>query len=305
MRFLATLIMRGRLQAVLVTAATALLLPGPLAYVSSAAVALVTLVQGPREGVLNALGAGVLVGLAAQLVAGSPLAAVDYALLIWLPAWLLAYVLRQTTWLSWALLGGVGLAMVVVVAAYVVLGDPAAVWQEFAEKVWIPALQQAGMDVAMTADFKAALAQASQVMTGTMAAFASLGLNLALLLARWWQSVLYRPGAFRDEFHALRFGRMAAGIAAIVLGLAVVAPDGAATVAANLLLVCASAFLLQGLAVAHDVVQRTRASVGWLVGLYVMLVLTLASMALGVWLLALIGWVDNWLDLRRRVAVRS
>ena len=103
MKGLAELIVRGRWQAVLVTAAAGMLtyLLPPfstlLAYLAAAAVALVT------------LHVGVLPGLQV-LVLSSAVTLLFYQLLVlllWTPCWLLALVLRQTRSLGHTLLAGV------------------------------------------------------------------------------------------------------------------------------------------------------------------------------------------------------
>ncbi|HID49861.1 MAG TPA: signal recognition particle-docking protein FtsY [Chromatiales bacterium] len=77
MRLIAAFIMRGRWQAILATAGLAILalllmpLSWPLTYLSSGAVGLVTLVQGPREGLLNAGGATALLAVLVVGVNGS------------------------------------------------------------------------------------------------------------------------------------------------------------------------------------------------------------------------------------------
>ncbi|NNC54346.1 MAG: hypothetical protein HKO07_01350, partial [Pseudomonadales bacterium] len=42
---------------------------------------------------------------------------------------------------------------------------------------------------------------------GMIAIMQSITVAFSLLVARWWQAMLYNPGGFREEFHALRLQR--------------------------------------------------------------------------------------------------
>ncbi len=64
-------------------------------------------------------------------------------------------------------------------------------------------------------------------------------------------------------------------------------------------MVVIAVYLFQGLAVAHGVVKRRNAGRGWLIALYVLLFFAFARIAV---LVALLGMLDAWVDLRRRLA---
>ena len=67
---------------------------------------------------------------------------------------------------------------------------------------------------------------------------------------------------------------------------------------ADALLILLVIYLLQGLALVHAIVHRTQAHRGWLIGLYVVLLLAAPEMMP---LLALLGWMDTWIDFRARL----
>ena len=46
-------------------------------------------------------------------------------------------------------------------------------------------------------------------MTGALAAGLSFAALTCLMLGRWWQSLMVKPGALRKEFYALRLNRPA------------------------------------------------------------------------------------------------
>jgi hypothetical protein len=58
--------------------------------------------------------------------------------------------------------------------------------------------------------------------------------------------------------------------------------------------------LLQGIAVVHGLVARSGANVGWLVAMYVLLLLPMVTTQTAL-TLAVAGMVDNWMDFRTRM----
>jgi hypothetical protein len=116
MRMLATYIMRGRIQAILVAAAFAAITPviPPLVLLSGATVALVTLRLGAKDGVLTGIGAMVIAMAFFMVVAGNPAPALNFALVLYIPLFVLAIILRNSMSLARTLsvLAVLGTAMV-------------------------------------------------------------------------------------------------------------------------------------------------------------------------------------------------
>jgi hypothetical protein len=298
MKALASFVMRGWSQATGVAVLCALLSPilAPLSLVSAAIVALVTLRNGPVPGLQVAGAAGLVTVLAGQLVFGQPLAALAFALLLWVPMIVLALVLRYTRSLASTLQAAL-LFGVVLVGFYVIgFDDPVAEWKGLLETVlggFFEAQQIAEAD-------RAALVEAmARWMTGTLAAAYFLQLAASLLLARWWQSLLYNPGGFRQEFHALRLSRVLALVALPLF--AAVFFEGLPALLRYLALPVAAAFFLQGLALAHGQLAAMKAGPGWLIGIYALLVVAppYAFMAL-----TTAGYADAWMDFRGRATKR-
>ena len=90
-------------------------------------------------------------------------------------------------------------------------------------------------------------------------------------------------------------------LSVILVLIAVIGDGGISAPAWDLALVVLVLNVLQGLAVVHGMVRETGAHVGWLVAVYVLLVITLPQMVLT---LSAAGLVDNWIDFRRIVARR-
>ncbi|PWG61419.1 hypothetical protein [Sediminicurvatus halobius] len=285
MRAIAGFIMRSRFTAITVVAAPALL---PLLFwLSGAALALVALRRGPSEGALVMAGATLLLGVISAGLIGTPLAALQPLLLIWLPVLLLALVLRATVSLARTLETGALVAAAGVLVFHVLHPDPAAFWTRVLEQV---ALLMGGDPAAET--WQRATAELAPMLTGLWAVNMLALAVASLLLGRWWQALLYNPGGFRAEFHELRLEVWFTGIAVAAAALALFTPAG---LVRDLSLVLTGVFVLQALAVVHALFARRGWHGGWLVGVYLLLPLALRPVAA-------LGIADVFLDLRRRFA---
>jgi hypothetical protein len=188
MRGLAEFVMRGRWQALAVAVTGSVLVV--VAPLSAAAVALVTMGRGVRDGAWVVLWA-LLPALISGWVSG------DYG-----TGWLLlsvfvgAAVLAQTVSLSLALLAVVpvsalgGLALLTFNAGF--LDTLLSLFD-----AWIEALQAGDNPLEMVRPTMGQVA-------GLMAVGNALMASLCVLLGRYWQSELYKPGAFGEEFRALK-----------------------------------------------------------------------------------------------------
>lgn len=295
MRGLAILIMRGRMQAAMVVSVCAVLslVLSPLGYLAAAGIALVTLRHGAMQGLVLSLAAGLAAGLLSLAVGRHYLEVTTLVFSQWLPVWLVAIVLRAWGSQQLALLSAGAMGIAAVAAMYVVLDSPRQWWLVLLEQLFLPLMNEQG--VALGPDV---LPQAAAIMTGVVAAGGVLGVMLAVYIGRWWQADLYNPGGFGKEFRDLRLGRRMA-LATVLVGLmATLGSAGIAALAIDWLVVLAALFLIQGLATAHGMVKRAGASVGWLVGLYVLLFLW---MPYGLLAVAGFGFLDNWLDPRARL----
>lgn len=300
MRALAAYIMRGRWSAIAATtglAVVSLLLPpltSPLGYLSAAAVVLVTLVQGPKEGMLNAAAATLAVA-ALGLLAGHPVLAIIFAVMLWIPAWSLAILLGMTRSLAVTLSASATISGVLLTLVYIVVPDPAASWYNLINTEMLPALEEGGMTVPPNSELEPVLREYSQVLTGWLFASISFGWIVSVLIARWWQSLLYKPGAFGDEFRHLRLGLVVAA-AGVVIALLSLLGGQLGQWSSNLLFVAVGLFLLQGIAVGHAIVKQTGANSAWLVAMYIVVILSPAGMIFA----AAMGLLDNGIDFRAR-----
>ena len=270
---------------------------------SNAALALTALRWGPqRAGVVLILSTLALSGFffLASLT-GLPMAGYEsmflFVLLQWLPVLLIGHLLRTTGSLSFTLNVMFAAGLLVVALAAALVEGRAQLWDQFFKWVMYGASQQqeAGLP-----DFGEAYQSLLDVMTGIAATSLILVWATSLLLARWWQSLLERPGGFRAEFTGLRLGK-----AVTVLGLVLFATTSFSEwpLARELLLVAMPGFLLQGIATVHFLLAALKNSQVWLFAFYAALALSPFLPQLP-GLLGVLGAAENFVGLRERMKTK-
>jgi hypothetical protein len=185
--------MRGRWQAL----AVAVLGAGSLLFgwISAAAVALVTLRQGVASGGWLVFWA-LLPAVVVSWLSGDP-----GSVLLLLGVFVLAVVLRATVSLALAVAAS---ALVGLISGGGLLLIGADFLAQLAE-VFAALLEQLQSNVATEESMDLVLSAPSTVqIAGILAAGNAVTAVFSLLLARYWQALLYNPGGFREEFHALR-----------------------------------------------------------------------------------------------------
>jgi hypothetical protein len=299
MKGLATFVMRGPSQAVMATSVLAmfsLILP-LLGILSAACVGLVTLRQGAKYGLGVSLLATLACGLLIWISFGNPLPSLGFLIVQWMPILLLGLFLRSSRSLDLTIQVGLVFGLLVIMGQYLFLGDPVSFWQNQLEPL-LEQLSQAG--VLNRSDSNEVVLQMAKWMAGMLAAGVFLQLIFSLLMARWWQSLVYNPGGFRTEFHDLRLHRLLGVLGVPALVLMLVSGDVPPLLGYLSVLLLAILFI-QGLAVMHGILGMAGAGVIWLVGLYLMLVLVPPP---AVTVLATLGLLDIWIDFRSRYAQR-
>ena len=297
MKALAGYIVSGRWQAALVTSASGLLalILLPLSCLGASSVALVTLHVGVFSG-LQVMGLAAASLILLYLLAGVQIVLVIVmVLLLWLPCWLAAAILQQTRDLGAAFKAATLFGVTLLLLVYASIQEPAAAWLDVL-KVMLAMFEDAGFKLDGLSD-ETLLQEFAALMTGVALSWLVLGIMASLLLARWWQSVLVHPGAFREEFASLRLGNLAGILTVGMLLLARLTQDTFSEITAQLAMILLVPYLLVGLAVIHSLVKQAGRGYGWLVAVY----LLLAFVPQTTLLLAAGGLLDTWVDLRRRL----
>jgi len=155
---------------------------------------------------------------------------------------------------------------------------------------------QSDADAAQLKEMLEALkAPDSHQLMGMLALFQSGTVLLSMLLARWWQAILFNPGGFRQEFHQLRLSRVSV---LILVGcfIGLLGNEMYSTWS------WAFAFplVVAGIALVHGMLGIAQAAPRWLILFYA--VLLLIRPALGI--LVALAVMDSALDFRGRLRQR-
>lgn len=274
--------MRGRTQAILVVIIAAML---PMMYwVSAAAVGLVTLRRGPYSGA--GLLAWSLLAAGVWWLIADPIPAVVIT-----GTYVLAVILRRTVSWGHTLAVLIPLGVLTGIVLEQMLGDllgqlVAGVQEQLLQS------QQIVPGVELDADWWYQLFAGG--LTGATAAM----ILSSLVLARWWQSVLYNPGGFREEFHQLR---LSPALSLALMAVLALGPQFG-LVMVHWLPLLVLPLVCAGLALVHCSVAKRKVGGTWLVMFYV------AVVVLGpylIMLLVLLAVIDSLVDIRRRIPAKT
>ncbi len=259
-------------------------------FLPGAVPALVALVRSPRDGVLVAAGASVLLALAVWMVGRPVPVGLIYSLWVLGPPLALAVLLQRTgslaLCLQLAVLGGA----VLVVLLHATLGDPEQFWAPFVRDL-AQEMQRRGLPMNLEED--GLVETLARTLWGWVTVLTVLLAMCAVFLARWWETRPEAPGRFGAEFQRLRLGKVLGAAAAIAIAASLLSDRPLVDDLARLFM---GALMIVGLAAAHRFKADGRLNGAWLWAIYALLVL-----AAPVMVAALAGWgfVDNWLRSQR------
>ena len=271
MRSLAQYTMQGRRQAIVATFLCGLI---PIAnLLTPALIGLICLRNGPQEAIRVLLWAGLPLLGWAMIGDISPL-------IVTLGALMMGTVLRSTGSWERTLIA----AIFVGVAAEMLLR----LRPEFLAQI------MAQLEVMMAGELQDELTL--QDMQGFLfSLFGVMHMFMAIclmLLARWWQAVLYNPGGFREEFHQLRLQPRLAMLLALLFVLA----SFGVPVLSGWVLYFIMPMFFAGLALVHGLIGLKKMSGIWLAAFYMILLNPLVAQ-----LLTVTALIDSWYDFRSRI----
>jgi hypothetical protein len=279
MRALAEYVMKGRAQAVIAAAlATGTVL---FAWVGAAVIALVTLRKGSGQGGYVLLWAMLPAVVMAAMGDTGPVTTL-------LGVMLAALALRSTSSWSWALVAAVisGLMTASLLLTFgrgyleeilTLLGDTLA---QLASKGGDSAIMPAQPSV--------------QQVAGLLGLSNAFTVVMCLILARWWQALLYNPGGFSTEFQGLRLPpQLTVGLLIAGLVLSMLGADYRLWA-----VIFAVPFVFAGFALVHGLAAKKQLNSNWLKIFYISWLLFDPLKAL----LLIVAIVDSWLHIRGRMA---
>lgn len=264
-----------------------------LIIVSSALMTLETLHRGPRRGLVSAVAAAVIGIPLAWAWGVSPQGVVLESAAVLLAGVGLGALLRRTGSLALTF-QGVGIAC----AAGALLA--ALLWPE--PDAWVTDIlgqlaEAIRSEGATDQQVSARVEVLGRFFVGLMTAGIFMHLMAALLLGSWWASTLQEDSQFGPQFRLLRLGRLI-GIPATLLMASNLVMAGPAI--QNLFPLVLVAFWFQGIAVVHAWAWAKRWKAGLLAPMYVLLAPPFTPVT--VLLLASVGLMDNWIELRGPLA---
>jgi hypothetical protein len=295
MRALAEFIMRGRMQASLVA-----LLGNLIPLVSPATVGLVTLRRSYQESLLVLLWAAMPLLASLFFSNASPLIVLT-SLITLLGVVVSAQVLRGT--MSWqlTLLAALVFSSLLMLVTGTLLAEETRQIAVEVESLMANLTSVADNPVSPFYVLMAGVAQNLAIekmsegfVIGFFAWLMVIHIIGSLLLSRWWQSLLFNPGGFREEFHNLRFNPVLASVLLLVVALFYLLPTTYVPWASML----GIPLLLAGLSLVHHTLSALGLGSLWLIIVYVGLLLLgpLSLVLIGV------GYLDSFLNFRIRLA---
>ncbi len=309
MRVIASYILKGPLQAILSAAVPAavsvsapFLLKLALIYFSGIAIALVTLRLGARQGLIVLTGAAIAALLSGQLLQLSEHARLDLwnSVYLWILLWLAASVLQLSRSLILALQTIGFVAIVTVVAYFLLVAEPIQAGLQLLEPMG-RLLREPGSGLS-SQEVDAMLLSAATILAGSVVTYTAFGAIICLLIARAWQARLFNPGGLQQEFRALRLGRNV-GVFTIAVIVALLFSqnlgEALGLILINASIVIGMLYVIIGLGIAHGLMAQRDSSGFWLVGLYALLILLSQIVAP---LLMALALTDIWVDYRTRFA---
>jgi len=290
MKWVAAYIMRGRLEAILLASSLAMisLMFAPLSIFSSGAVALVTLRKGGYEGLIILVISSLAAAVLATLMQVPYTFVLLYVLVLWLPVWLISVVLREGRHISLAVEIAVLIGIVAVVVYYLLNADPGAMWRQVMPRMVPPnaPIENAQEMIDLMAPY----------MTGIAAAGAVFSMLMGLFLGRWWQALLYNPGGFKQEYLELRAQPRIGIVCVVIIVIAAVSSGAVSEIAWNTTILLAVLYTCIGTAVLHVLFSRMKMSQFAIPMFYITLFLIPHSILP----VALIGFSDTWLHIRKK-----
>ncbi len=299
MRALARFILSGPTQAVVVVFGFAVLsLPFPFLIIfSGAALGLVTLQLGFSQSIKVMLISTALIVASTYFLSGNISIGPFYA---WLSVILIAVLYRNTQSLSLSLQSLTVLGLCSVLLLAVIFPDLQSKWQSFMQS----ALKAVEEDPAFKGMWESAklsperlekyLPAIASVMTGMFVSLLTMVTAMTIFMARQWQGFQENIRSFREEFIAIRLGKVLAIltvtflIAALMLKYAILW---------QLTLVSLSIFSIQGMAIVHAFFGQYANSIIGFVAVYGLLLIATPQMVVA---LSALGVIDAFFNFRKR-----
>lgn len=265
--------------------------------ISGAIIAFLVLYQGPTKSMLQGMVAVAIVSAIALITGGSAGAALIGGLVTWTPVFLLAALLRQWRSVNLALQVSVIVALLGMLAFFVVVPDPIAFWKSV-----LSAFSLVFSEAGLHEQADVLLTQQDVIAPQMTLIFVFTSWSMIVCMTLLGNALYQKlPGSSPNygQFRDLNFGRVLAIVMAVT---SLAAMASSAVWIQNVSFLMFSVFWLQGLAIAHWLRAEGRMPGFALVLVYVLLPILNFLVVVG---LAVAGYADAWFAFRRRAASKS
>lgn len=273
-----------------------IVMPVAPVILSGTVMVLLVLTRGLAKAILAAVISLLVLGILGQ-VAGDPTGRLlEDAITAWVLGGVMAGILAWTRSLVLAVQTGVILALLTTAGLYLVLPDPALVWIDVLTAL-AESFQEQGLDP--QARFILEQQRYAALMTGVVVAAGWTYATVLLLMGQGAQRLLPSNVEQYGDFRDLNLGRVLAIVMAVV---ALGATLSQALWLVNLAIVMLLVFWLQGLALLHWLRSKDKLP-AWLLVLAYVAIMMPVSAGIMIFGLGVLGYIDAWFNLRRRLAV--
>ena len=280
MKALAEFILRGRLQALVVA-----LIGSFFPLISSAAIALVSLCKGAKEGTLLFLWVSLALVLAQRAGAENLLLTAVSISSLGIMVFTASVHRVLASW-QWTLLATVLVAVICAQGFGLFMGSSVTALVATAQEMLnaVTSEEQTRSSVSLT----------ESMVLGLIATILAVGSVMSLMLARWWQAGIKNPGGFQKEFHSFAID---ANIA-VMLILVLIAGQFFSKNTQIWADLAALPLLIAGIALVHYVVKLFNQGKQWLAFLYAGIIMLGKPVTL---ILVVLGLTDSLIDLRSKL----
>ena len=256
----------------------------PLSYIiSGTPVGLVTLRKGAGAGLHLLFGVFLVASLFGYFIKmGSGLGAA-FAASVWLPVWISSIALRITGSHGLTLLvtGAIGILFILLMTLF--NKEMSDWWQS-----WINIIIENNFSGAERMQIQEVMDGILPLISGIIGGGIVISLITTVLLARYWQSALFNPGGFREEFYRLLLPRWFTLLTFICLLISLQDMGGISWLCRNIFAILIVMLVFQGIASTHRAVFNRKLSRNWLFVMYFFLFI-LPQLSI---FLAIFGMVD-------------
>ncbi len=289
MKFLASYVMRGPTQALNISALFGILSIQilPAAILCSGVVALYVLRKGHKKALIVVFATIAISYLANQFIPNRPGLDFPIVILLLIPVWISALILRATESQGLAISAAIFCAALFAVSIELYSGNAIQWWSEW--------LETAVTGVKNTSYQGFVDSGSLKIMNGLIASVLGISIVISLLLGRWLQAMLYNPGGFAIEFSNLIVPKRFLYFIGLILLICFLINKNLFN---DLLIVFSIIYFFQGLAILHFYVEKNKLSKSMLLPVYLLIFFLPQYAIIG---LAGAGVMDPFLNFRKQL----